>query len=183
MLQGIGDGMKKSINIICIVSIIVLVIVIIFGIISEVNGDLRSKFLFRCMFIIFLPFAHPALSGLWLINKRIQWKPKTWLIVYLITSGILFVIATTIGNAFEHMADLPSAIREDYSEATVMFVRRIDTSVESKIIAVGRELHIKEGHFDLLEANTEYTIYYLPHIKWVMDIVDENGASLLKERR
>ena len=77
--------------------------------------------------------------------------------------------------------DLPLAIREEYST--------INGAAQS--IFCGSKLQtieIGDSHFDIplklfltVRSGEEYTIQYLPNSMYVIDIIDNDGVSLMKK--
>jgi len=76
--------------------------------------------------------------------------------------------------------DLPFAWREEYSIINGT-ANMIDFDQSKLTIEVGDiQFNVPRSTFDTITANGQYTIVYLPNSKYVIDVIDNTGASLTK---
>jgi hypothetical protein len=125
-----------------------------------------------------IPLMVPVISRGILFPFTKELNPRVWFITYFLTLS-LFLIPTIIvkGNV---MVDLPSLITKEYSETNGVLETDIYIDSDRIIYINGIELKIVEGTLYYLESNVEYTFAYLPYSKYVIDIFDERGNSLME---
>jgi hypothetical protein len=128
-----------------------------------------------------LPFAVPSLSYGFLMIRSDKWKSRTWLIVCLVALGGGVIILLYVG-IIKMTADLPFAIREEYVQisGSSQIVKYTDNFLKVKVDEI--EFKIPHNYFRTkpFDDSMEYTIIYLPNSKYVIDVIDENGNSILK---
>ena len=170
--------MKKLIKIFCIISAFVFVLLMIAGIMLG-GKDLRSHFLLENILCLSVPFAIPAVSRLILIPTSNKFSPRVWVIKYCIILSI-FLIFIIANENYKTVGDFPSLIKEEYSEITGSLQENLSANNYREICISGVELKIVKNSIYSLSSNVEYKFVYLPNSKHVIDVIDENGNSLLK---
>jgi hypothetical protein len=147
-------------------------------------NDLRSRFICTCIIYIALPSTVPALSAGFLINFADSWKPRTWLIVYSIVLCVVIVVAFYSG-IINTMADLPLAVRKEYSYVDGTAQTIPNKTAKTTIMVDGVRFELSGDDFYTWSfydnKEVEYTVIYLPNTKYVIDIIDASGASLIRK--
>ena len=170
--------MKKTVNVLSFISVISIFIMIAIYI-STRNSDLYIQFIAEWFFIIpgFLTF--PILG--WAFFDRDKTSPKIWLSIY---AGIFLLLIYILGFDYvDQTRDLPMAFRKD----TVSIegeARYLDSTKSSQIFQIANQKFIvSNDDFNDVSRNNVYRVDYLPNSKYVIDIFDEDGRSLLKNRK
>jgi len=153
------------------------------------NRTPQSMFLFNCILPVVFFLGIPAfdspysLLGLWRKDgKKSELSPELWLIIYslLLCLSIVFLVSSR-----SYFFDLPQLLGGSYSQTNVTSIRVVDSryskihGVELCVVADRERFYIQRDCFAPLSDNEEYTLYYLNHTKWVTDIKNEKGVSLL----
>jgi len=131
---------------------------------------------------IFIFFALPLFGRTFsLIYYKNKISPQKWLTIYLILV-VLYVIGA-IGSGFvNHTRDLPMAIRRDFAtiEGEVQIVR--NNNSYQRILVFNEEFNLNRRYFYNVSRNNTYRIIYLPNSRHIIDIINEEGRSLLRRR-
>ena len=171
--------MKKFINILSVLSIIAVISLVLVAIILSGKNP-RSTFLFEWIASILIGFSVPLLFG-WFslsVNKD-KLKPRIWLTIYSVAMCAYIAIILSLGF-IGRTADLPAAIREDFSRIDGL-VRIVKNNNSVQVIEVkGVKFDLPKDTYNSVNANIEYTFIYLSNSKYVINVLDENGFSLLK---
>ena len=170
--------MKKIVNIFSIISLIAVLSLVLIEILWNGKSQ-RMSFIFLwsagVLFVFVIPLVFRSFS---LVAKMDKINPKTWLVIYGCAVLVYIVIAVMLG--FINMTrDLPLAIREDY--VSVEGEARVLDEKSNKIIVASQEFTLENGKFNKAKPNESYRIIYLPNSKYVIDVINENGKSLLKK--
>ena len=173
--------MKKLISILSVLSIIAVISLVIAAII--LNGkNPRSTFFFEWIASVLIGFSIPLLFG-WFslsVNKD-KLKPHLWLAIYSVAMCAYIVIILLFG-IIGRTADLPAAFREEFSqiEGSVRIINS-NNSIQS-IEVKGIRFDLPKDTYNSVNTDVEYTFVYLPKSKYVIDIIDISGCSMLKQR-
>ena len=111
-------------------------------------------------------------------------KPQTWLTIYGIA---LFVLLIFLMFSWESVSkqtkDLPYAIRQEHVTVTgeVEKIRYSGGRTASQLCTIDNiDFNITHSAFLAIKEGETYTIAFLPNTKFIIDVFDENGRSLLK---
>ena len=170
--KGIVPLTKKLVKILIIISIVALVLMIILEVVWGNKGP-REEFINSWVSGILILLAIPLMLGIFsLAFNADRIKPKAWLIIYGCAVAVYMTIIIKAGFINE-TKDLPLAIKEDYSVISgsvefISFKNNIQIiEVEGLRFIIPRDI-IKKME---LRKNVEYTFYYLPNTRTVMNIV------------
>ena len=172
--------MKKTITILIIASVAVIFLFVFLDAIWG-NGDQRMGFFLLWSDFVLIPVAIPIIFGVFsLAYNRDKLRPKAWLTIYGCVLVIYAVLLVKIGF-IDMTKDLPLAIREEFSQINevVYIIERTDSVWTVK--ANGVVFKLSNDAFKAISFNKEYTFIYLPNSKYVIDVIDEYGESLLKQ--
>ena len=172
--------MKKLINTLSALSIIAVISLVVIAIILTGKNP-RSTFLFEWIASILFAFSIPLLLGWFsLAVKRNKIEPHIWLAIYSVALCAYLVVILILGF-IGRTADLPAVIREDFSRINGSArIVKSNNSVQT-IEVKGITFDLPKDTYTLVNADVEYTFVYLPQSKYVIDVVDEYGRSLLKK--
>jgi Ca2+/Na+ antiporter len=93
---------------------------------------------------------------------------------------IVLLSTTTITDETALFADIPAVINKDY-ETIMNPADYLDKSqTELTFIVKGKMFTVLSKDFKDVSKGNVYTVVYLPNCDYVIDILDENGKSLLK---
>ena len=179
----------KALRIIAYVSIALLIIVFIILELNKENPKLI--FYFDCTIPLLILFAIPSLDRpFFSVEKfKIDIQPKTWLKIYSAVTSIYLLILIIPLSYFNNILDIPCLFNKNYLQINDGAIANMKISYgknlgdEITITTNGKTLRAVVDAFIPIDAKSKYTFIYLPHSKWIVDIVDENGISLLKKRR
>ena len=185
---------KKLIKILRIIAYISLATGGIIILSTEFNNVPSAIFLFDCIFPIMVFLGIPAFDMPFLRLKPFREpaiKPNALLRVYLVIACVYIVIMTIIPFSFTNaISDVPSLIGKNYSQINHAKIQTVEKHFGGKgprelhLTAYdGTELRLFADAFVPINADEKYTFSYLPRTKWVMDIIDEDGNSLLIRQR
>ena len=171
--------MKKAIDILSIISVIsVLAMSILY--LSTRNSDLYIQFIVD-WFLVPLGFLVIPLLG-WtfsLFYNRNKLPPKVWLSIYTV---IFILLIPTVGFGYiEQTRDLSAAFRKSpvSIEGEVQNLSRTKSGQEFSIS--NHEFSLNRDNFIEVSRNKVYRIFYLQNSKYIVNIIDETGNSLLKK--
>ena len=170
--------MKKAINILNIVSLIAIIpacaLVPFF-----LSGDPRTSFIGLWFFwVLFLPLIPLIPRGFSLSNNKDKISPKIWLTIYAVMVTI-YVVSSLFLGIIGHTRDLPAAFRKEY--VSVEGEARVLDEKSNKIIVAGQEFTLDNGKFNKAKSSENYRVIYLPNSKYVIDIINDDGKTLLKK--
>ena len=123
--------------------------------------------------------------------KKPDYRPDTLLKLYLVIAGVFILLIAIIPIQFvDHISDLPNLISKNYSQTNPTDIRTVEKHYSTKgphelsiTTNNGTQLRMVQDAFEPINADEKYTFFYLSRTKWVMDIIDENGVSILKNQR
>jgi len=170
--------LKALVNVLCIISVIAVALIIALFFPIFFGNDERIAFIcFWFLWILFIP-SIPASFSFWLIWKKNKLSPPIWLTIYSV-SAIMIIIIGLIAGFVDMTRDLPLAFQENYysTEGENVFYHDGKLNVDDK------KLTIRKEKFGDIEYGEKYCVLYLSNTKFVIDILNENGASLSKIRR
>ena len=172
----------KIINVLCIIAWIAIAIGVVVIIAVQIGVTPRLEFLSKSILLpILILLAVPTFGkGISLIKNKRRIEPRIWLIAYSTLMSICLVLMIIVG-VFSNMKDLPILLNENYSKINYSFEHDVNMNIESDIRVQGIALQITRKSFNQIIAGKEYTFYYLPNSKVVIDIVDEKGVTLLRK--
>lgn len=172
-------NMKKIINIFSFVSVIA-VLLLCLGVPFLLGNDRRNEFISLCYMGVVMIFAIPLLfRSFSLAYNKDKIKPQIWLIIYGIAVLVYVVIAINFGFV-DMTRDLPLAIRKEFSQIGGSAQTIKITKSTQTIIVQGVKFSLSRDSFESPAASDSYQFVYLPNSKYVIDIIDDNGISLLK---
>lgn len=179
----------KTLRIIAYISVAAVIILMVWMLNSKAPYTI---FLFWCIFPILILVAIPTFDRPFFSFGGSRFKPEVLLWIYPIIAGI--VIALMIGfSYFKLVSDLPNLVDRNFSQLNQVNIQTIKdfgilgpSSISPWELQIttdnGTQLQALEGAFKPINPDKKYTFYYLPRTKWVMNIVDENGDSLLRNQ-
>ena len=180
---------EKIVTILRIIAYISLAIIVALIVLTWNEKEPSSIFLFESLFPILLFLAIPSFDRPFFRLKLFEKpdiKPKVLLWVYsLIASAFIIIMIIMPFSYFDAISDFPRLIAKNYSQinqASIQIVEEDYSPSELRVMTKdGTQLRILENAFRPINVSGKYTFIYLPRTKWVMDIIDENGVSLLKK--
>ena len=171
--------MKKLINVLSITSIVPVVAIFL---IEVFWNDKSPRTSFICLWwdLLLFVFAIPIAFG-WLslaMNKD-KINPKIWLAIFGCAVSLYIVMLINFG--FVNMTkDLPLAAREEYSMINGT-VRIIESNASRQIIEVeGIQFNLPKDTFNEVIEYEDYTVYYLPNSKHVINVIDKIEITLIR---
>jgi hypothetical protein len=85
-------------------------------------------------------------------------------------------------NIINQIRDLPMAFKREYV-SIIGEAENINYSSSNQILYIeSQEFYLDNEYFSRVEKNNKYQINYLPHSRHVIDVIDEDGVSMLKSR-
>ena len=174
--------MKKLSIVLLIISIITLIIIFLMVFAWGNDGSRRSYFLLQWSLICLFPFIIPLMGGNMLYHLIIK-NPRIWFKVYGVIVLVWILVQVLVFSFIEKTMDLPLCINRNYSTTTIT-VQTVSTNKNTQTIQAGRNMFkLESKEFNPVTRGKAYRITYLPNIKYVIDIVDDDtGNSLLKKR-
>jgi len=189
--------MKKLILSLVVISFVTSVVGFILIIYTLNKTAPLTNYLFRLLYPIILILTIPFVLDIFTCliddkNSRFAYKkiaitPRAWLTIYSLVLGVSIVLTLIVNQ--KHILDLPHILNDEYSQtpgANIRITSKIDSKSlerELRIVIERTEYRVIEKAFRQINTEDKYTFYYLPHTKWVVDIVDEEGLSLLMNRQ
>jgi len=174
--------MKKLINTLSIISVIAVLLLVLTAILWDGKNP-RMSFMFSCSAGVLFVFAIPLVLG-WFslaVNKD-KMNPKVWLAIYSAAILVYLVIAISLGF-IGMIKDLPLAIREEYSRISGS-AQIVMSNNSSQVVKVqGIQFDLPKDLFNVVTASEEYTLFYLPNSKYVIDIINGTKTSLIMEKK
>ena len=171
--------MKKLVNILSVVSIFAVILGC--ALLPFLLGrDQRISFISLWFLSILLLLAVPFLLGaLSLACNKDKFSPKAWLAIYSVIV-VLYIIGAMHFGFLDYTHDLPMAFRKDYisieGEAQIISATRYN-----QVIRIANyEFILSKNVFIEISRNSGYKLYYLPNSKYVVNVISEDGQSLLK---
>ena len=172
---------RRVVNILCISSIVAIFLLMFLEAMLDNEGP-RVSFFLQWGIYILIPFAIPLIFGVFsLAFNKDKFKPEIWLTVFSLALVVYLVIALDFFGLGHMTKDLPSAIRKDYSQINGIVEVIESSGTKQSVLIDGRYFEIEKG-FHAVEAGEEYTFYYLKNSRYVVDIIDEDGQSLLRDK-
>ena len=177
--------MKKAVNVLSLISLVSVLTVAIFLVIGN-NSNQYIKFISDWLIVPMMFLALPLLGHtLSLAVNKDKIKPQIWLAVY---GGMIFalliVLVLSWDSVSSHTKDLSYAIRKEHVSVTgeAKNVRYSGGRTTSQLCTIDNLNFViaRSTFLDVTEGKT-YTIAYFPNTKFMIDMLDENGTSLLKK--
>jgi hypothetical protein len=178
--QKLGDNvydMKKVINLLSLLSIAAIIMVVILGIYAN-NGDMYTRFIVDWLGLPLLLLAFPLFGRLIsLAYNRDRIPPPIWLGIY--SAILVFFIIISIAEFRDFTHDLPMALRKE-NISIEGEIKIIESTKSTQTIEIsGKMFSLPKDTFREVTNSVKYIVFYLPRSKYVIDIVDEIGVSLL----
>ena len=188
---------KKLVKTLQIMGMLSLVPMGILMILTLDGNEPSDTFLFCCFFPVLLILCIPSFERsyrIWdLAKSRKEEKVVNLnlrLVLYPIVACAIIIVIVLLPFSYSNtISDLPNLISKDYeqiNESTLeLFKKEYGPRTPTTIFIVtdtGTQLQMLGNSFEPINTDEKYTFYYLPNTGWVMDIVDEDGLSLLKKR-
>jgi hypothetical protein len=184
---------KKLIKILHIIAYVSIAIVAILLLLTMRGGYPSSTFLFNCIIPILVLLAIPSFDKPFFKlkkNKYFDSKPNVLLLFYTVIASVWIIVLIIPLSYSNYISDLPNLINENYSQTGQVNIQKIERYDNTKnpnqlhiVTNSGTQLWIIENAFESIYIDEKYTFIYLTQTKWVMDIIDENNSSLLKNQR
>ena len=95
---------------------------------------------------------------------------------------VLYIAGSLHFGFLDHTRDLSLAFREKYVSIEGEVLNLNFTNSTQKVRVANQEFSLKRNTFNDVNRNNIYRIVYLPNSKYVIDVIDEDGSSLLKKR-
>lgn len=180
--------MKIFINSLCVISAISVIIMTVLFTIGILINNQYIRFLTNWFFNPFLFLSIPLLGrsfSLFYFKDRI--KPITWLLIY----GFIFLTLVSIiiidwSNFKKSAMDVSYAINRKAENlgGKVTYTDIVGNKNKYQLIIIsGIKFEVDRKNFSYINYGEEFNITYLPHSKYVIDIVDKNGYSLLSKKK
>ena len=171
--------MKKAVNILSLISVIAVILCCV-TLPFMFRADQRNAFIatwfLGILAFLALPLFFRAFS---LAYNRNKISPKIWLSIYSVMAIIYIVVIISFGF-IGYTRDLPLAFRREYSSVSgeVHTVRFVNST--QRINIANLEFRLELSDFEPVNRNNTYQVIYLPNSRRVIDVIDENGRSLLR---
>ena len=172
--------LKKRVKTLIIISIAGLVILIVLNSVFDNKGP-REEFLGSWFTMILAVFIIPLMfEGCSLAANVFDLKPKTWLTIYICAVVVYAIIVIKLG--FINMTkDLSLAIKEDYSVISGKVIVSVFIAGNQTIEIGDSQFVIPEKYFEVVNRKEEYTIYYLPNCKTVIEVINNKENISLRK--
>lgn len=145
-----------------------------------IGKDRRNEFLFFCLLAILMLFLLPLVfRSLSLFNMKDKIPPDIWLIAYSVIVVLYVVILFSTGFS-QYIRDFPSAVKEKFisieGEAHILKVSNAKVSIRVQDV----EFVLDDKSFNPIRSNITYKIIFLQNSKYVINVIDDEGHSMLK---
>jgi len=173
--------MKKTGIVLMIISVIALIILLYMQLTWWNDGSRRANFIIEWSWFFLVPLALPLIGKSITIHLTML-KTRIWVIIHLSVTLIWIFAQVFVYSFIERTMDLSLCINRNYSTTTIT-VQTVSTNRHTQTITTGRNtFRLETKDFHTVTRSETYQITYLPNSKYVINIIDENGKSLLKKR-
>ncbi|MCL2638348.1 MAG: hypothetical protein FWD48_08245 [Oscillospiraceae bacterium] len=171
--------MKKTVDVLYILAWIISPLLFIPLAIGMSIGRPVLALVSSWLMFIFFPISFSGL-GFYYPALRKTINPKITLTIYAVMTLIWYSVGIFAFNMIEMTADMTHIISGNRHEVSGNPPKNIYNYSVETIKIQGVEVNIEGKYFQNLSVDNEYTFFYLPNTGFVVDIVDENGNSILK---